>query len=117
MSLALSDFIRDQNRLNSMRAHSTVNQQSHAYLPTSEPMMVHTRRYTGRPEFKWTNRQETHRQNYYRFKHQRKSYHCAICSCLLYESEVFERKCETPLHVLPCNEWGRPPIVIKNKGI
>lgn len=64
--------------------------------------------------FKWSRRNHNHRMKFHSFRLQRMSLYCAICVTLLYPKEAKTRSCQTPIHLLPCNEWGKAPIVVEN---
>jgi hypothetical protein len=63
--------------------------------------------------FKLNRRTHNHIKKYHAFRLERFTFYCAICVKLLYVKEARTRYCKTPLHQLPCNEWGKSPIVQK----
>ncbi|KAL0582512.1 hypothetical protein ABG067_007617, partial [Albugo candida] len=66
-----------------------------------------------REEFVMDNRMKRHVEAFHEFKNEKISFYCAICTKLMYKSDCKERMCATPLHLLPCNEWGLAPIVTR----
>jgi hypothetical protein len=123
----LSQFVERQNREESRRERrermeqrfirvTRPNANSSSVPISALPQPISRRRYTGRPEFRLSNRMFNHMIAYHAFRLERLSYYCAICCRLLYQNEVYYRQCETSYHRLPCNQWGRPPIVQRNTG-
>jgi hypothetical protein len=107
--------VRDQIEARQTAASNTQDARSTRHNLTSG-VAVSSGRYRGRPEFRLSRRMKNHVDSFNHFRLNKMSFYCAICCCLMYEKDAHYRACETPLHLLPCNAWGRPPIVIRHSS-